>query len=636
MLSLHLLVSFTLAAAPAKFAGVPLGSAELIFQIEAQRLPPEALSGYLLDPDPAVRAAAVRAAGRLGAPAEFFAGPVAGSSVQVRRAAAVALGFSNASAPLIRARLADESDPATRSALLIALGRTGETADVARLLAALPTRQSAAAAEAIGRMGLRKVEGASSDAVVAALLDTLSFPMGETRRNAAWALSRAPLEKLTPAVAERLRKSAETDADPRVRAWLVRAAAPIVSDARFLAAVSLDESSEVRLAAVRAMAKHGCDAAALTERLGDAEVGVRIEAIHTAAQCKGVSVEGLVRILESATPAEQAAALTTLNKRGALPTALAEYQAERWPLPVRIASVEATNEHPKLLRIAQKHADPRLRSAAAGVLLAGTEPPRASDVLELLTADDPVIVQAATDSARENPDPVYERAILTILGKKELSRQVALSAVRALDGLYATGRLPRPSPDANRLIRRWIEAPELSSVAERLAPLLGMENLQTRHPDRVLPSLAEVSHIRSARVFTSRGELRIEFLTEVAPLTVWNFASLAERGYFDGQVFHRVVADFVIQTGDPRGDGWGGPGYEIPDELSSEPYRTGAVGMALSGPDTGGSQWFVTLSPQPHLDYAYTVFGNLTVGMPAAGEIGVGDRIEHVIIERVP
>ncbi|MBM4393838.1 MAG: peptidylprolyl isomerase [Deltaproteobacteria bacterium] len=141
--------------------------------------------------------------------------------------------------------------------------------------------------------------------------------------------------------------------------------------------------------------------------------------------------------------------------------------------------------------------------------------------------------------------------------------------------------------------------------------------------------------MRSARVFTSQGEIRIQLLPEVAPLTVWNFATLAESGYFAGLVFHRVVPDFVVQTGDPRGDGWGGPGYEIPDELSPESYDVGAVGMALSGPDTGGSQWFVTLSPQPHLDYGYTLFGRVTLGMRGVAAIGVGDSIERVVIERV-
>jgi cyclophilin family peptidyl-prolyl cis-trans isomerase len=96
-----------------------------------------------------------------------------------------------------------------------------------------------------------------------------------------------------------------------------------------------------------------------------------------------------------------------------------------------------------------------------------------------------------------------------------------------------------------------------------------------------------------------------------------------------------VVPDFVIQTGDPRGDGWGGPGYDIPDEINSLPYTTGAVGMALSGPDTGGSQWFITLSPQPHLDGTYTVFGHVTYGQRSAAGIEIGDTIEHIEIERI-
>ena len=89
------------------------------------------------------------------------------------------------------------------------------------------------------------------------------------------------------------------------------------------------------------------------------------------------------------------------------------------------------------------------------------------------------------------------------------------------------------------------------------------------------------------------------------------FLQLAGQGYFDGLLFHRVVPDFVAQGGDPRGDGWGGPGYTLRDEINRLRYGRGAVGMALSGPDTGGSQFFVALAPQPHLDGGYTVFGQV-------------------------
>jgi cyclophilin family peptidyl-prolyl cis-trans isomerase len=117
-----------------------------------------------------------------------------------------------------------------------------------------------------------------------------------------------------------------------------------------------------------------------------------------------------------------------------------------------------------------------------------------------------------------------------------------------------------------------------------------------------------------------------------APLTVYNFASLAQRNYFDGQRFHRVVPNFVIQAGDPRGDGNGGPGYAIRDEINRQRYRRGTLGMALSGPNTGGSQWFITHSPQPHLDGGYTIFGEVQAGASVLDQIRQGDRIVRITV----
>ena len=113
-------------------------------------------------------------------------------------------------------------------------------------------------------------------------------------------------------------------------------------------------------------------------------------------------------------------------------------------------------------------------------------------------------------------------------------------------------------------------------------------------------------------------------------MTVDSFAALARKGFFDGTTIHRVVPDFVVQAGDPRGDGTGGPGYALRDELNPLPYVRGRIGMALSGPDTGGSQWFVTLSRQPHLDGAYTVFGEVTAGMDVVERIEQNDRLLSV------
>ncbi len=136
-----------------------------------------------------------------------------------------------------------------------------------------------------------------------------------------------------------------------------------------------------------------------------------------------------------------------------------------------------------------------------------------------------------------------------------------------------------------------------------------------------------------AVIETSRGTVTIELLYNDAPKTVNNFVDLARGGFYDGSVFHRVVPNFVAQDGCPRGDGWGGPGYTIRSEFNRHHYRTGAVGMAHSGKDTGGSQFFITLSPQPHLDARYTLFGYVVSGMDAVFDISRGDTVRTVRIE---
>ena len=135
-------------------------------------------------------------------------------------------------------------------------------------------------------------------------------------------------------------------------------------------------------------------------------------------------------------------------------------------------------------------------------------------------------------------------------------------------------------------------------TTQRTGPVYSQVLVQTDRPRRV-------------EVTTARGAFRIRLDCPQAPLTCLSFLQLAGQGYFDGLTFHRVVPDFVVQTGDPRGDGWGGPGFALRDEINRLRFARGAVGMALSGPDTGGSQFFIALSPQPHLDGGYTVFGQV-------------------------
>jgi len=139
-----------------------------------------------------------------------------------------------------------------------------------------------------------------------------------------------------------------------------------------------------------------------------------------------------------------------------------------------------------------------------------------------------------------------------------------------------------------------------------------------------------------AKVETARGDFTVLLDGSAAPITVANFVRLAREKFFDGVAIHRVVPNFVLQDGDPTGTGNGGPGYEIRDELNPLEYRRGTVGMALSGPDTGGSQWFVTHSPQPHLNALYTAFGQVVSGQDVVERIEQGDRIVRVTVSESP
>jgi len=129
---------------------------------------------------------------------------------------------------------------------------------------------------------------------------------------------------------------------------------------------------------------------------------------------------------------------------------------------------------------------------------------------------------------------------------------------------------------------------------------------------------------------TAKGTIEFELAVLDAPQTSWSFMTLVRKGFFNGLQIHRVVPNFVVQDGDPRGDGEGGPGYTIRDELNERPFLRGTVGMALSWKDTGGSQFFITHSPQPHLDARYTAFGKVVNGMDVVDRIQQGDTIQRV------
>jgi peptidyl-prolyl cis-trans isomerase B (cyclophilin B) len=130
---------------------------------------------------------------------------------------------------------------------------------------------------------------------------------------------------------------------------------------------------------------------------------------------------------------------------------------------------------------------------------------------------------------------------------------------------------------------------------------------------------------------TDKGTINIDFFDQDAPNTVQNFVDLANKGFYDGLNFHRVISDFMIQGGCPNGNGTGGPGYTIKCEINQNKHLAGSLSMAHRGPNTGGSQFFICHSPQPHLDGVHTVFGR-TNDMDVVNAIRQGDKILSVKI----
>jgi cyclophilin family peptidyl-prolyl cis-trans isomerase/HEAT repeat protein len=257
---------------------------------------------------------------------------------------------------------------------------------------------------------------------------------------------------------------------------------------------------------------------------------------------------------------------------------------------------------------------------------------------EQLKADDVIVRATAADILSDLPPDADSARALTEALPRALQDDIndaALSVLGALSkqqGAEVNAAVETALGTTDYLVRRRA-ADILRERSGGGADARRVETVNTRnHRADYERAAARIGKSVRAIVATDKGSFTVELLPEDAPLTVDNFVTLARRGYFNGVAFHRVVPNFVVQGGDPRGDGNGGPGYQIRDEINTVPYDRGAVGMALSGRDTGGSQWFVTHSPQPHLDGGYTVFGRVVAGMEVIDRIARGDRIRSVTI----
>jgi cyclophilin family peptidyl-prolyl cis-trans isomerase/HEAT repeat protein len=286
----------------------------------------------------------------------------------------------------------------------------------------------------------------------------------------------------------------------------------------------------------------------------------------------------------------------------------------------------------------------------------------------LLVDRDPRVVPAAITALGQLKTPEVEPAIVARLQAADfvvrataatvLAERMATSAIPQLVAAYKESlndttyvaraallsAIHKLQPSAARPLLEEALRDREWAVRVRAATLLREQGVldadSTMRPaptrrqpdDPAWPGLVTPKYSARALIDTDKGTIEIELAVLDAPLTVDNFVTLARASFFDGIAFHRVVHDFVAQGGDPRGDGEGGPGYAIRDELNQRPYLRGTVGMALDWKDTGGSQFFITHSPAPHLDARYTVLGQVVSGMDVVDRLEQWDVIRRIRI----
>jgi cyclophilin family peptidyl-prolyl cis-trans isomerase/HEAT repeat protein len=282
--------------------------------------------------------------------------------------------------------------------------------------------------------------------------------------------------------------------------------------------------------------------------------------------------------------------------------------------------------------------DHRVIPAVLSALVAARAPEAEAILIERLKTDDFALRAAAASGLVQLKStaavPVLVGAYRAATGDSTyVARGAILNALSELNPAAAQPLLEEALRDRDWAIRQRAAAifrqrPGGESVEAAIRPAPADRPVS----DAELEALINPQFSPHAYIETDRGTIELELAILDAPLTVANFIALARKGFFDGIAIHRVVPDFVVQDGDPRGDGEGGPGYTIRDEINTRPYLRGTLGMALDWEDTGGSQFFITHSPQPHLDGRYTVFGHVVSGMDVVDRLIQGDVIRRVTI----
>lgn len=291
-----------------------------------------------------------------------------------------------------------------------------------------------------------------------------------------------------------------------------------------------------------------------------------------------------------------------------------------------------TDDLAEILRTAMENEDVQTRATAASLL--GELPPSPENAEALKRA-----VMRGMQDHRDN-DALLAAIDAVYKSNKKAAADVLLIALAAPDYLVRRNVLAKLAEKEIAAAAPEVVSRLAAAKDKRLDKVLPYDAKNGTKLGQVLNGDADYRRALSRKngsvravLRTQKGTFTIDLLPEDAPLTVDNFVKLARSGYFNGLEVHRVVPNFVMQDGDPRGDGNGGPGWSIRCEVNMVPYERGVVGMALSGKDTGGSQWFVTHSPQPHLDGGYTVFGKVNEkDMKVVDSIVRGDKILSVRI----
>ena len=592
------------------------------------------LLGVLADPDPEVRQMAAFALGLLGdtRARDPLAGALADPSPLVQGSAAEALGLiGDAAAADALGRFAG------RIVQSAALAQPPDESDDAR-------RDTATAACRLAIHALVRLKAYPQ--LAAAVLDASGQPRVRWWP-AAFALQRLEDPRALPALL-----TLAKDANPYTRAFAVKGLAALKDRSALPVLLPLMSSGDrnVLIETVRALGRIGDPAAAapLLRILGDAAADphVRLEVVGAIGGLPAPAVgDALLDLLADQSPAVRAAALRSLAAvdRENFVTVLSGLDPDpHWNVRAALATVLGTlppeNGLPRLEAM-MNDADQRVIPFAMASLVKLKAPSAAAVLIARLQADDPVVRAAAADGLGLL-QPANGAAALGDayrFGQRDAmynARAAALAAIAKYGAAAATPVLRSAFADKDWAVRvravmllRQLDPAAAADADAQIRPA------PTTVASDVYTAARLVTPPVSTQIYldTDRGTIQIELAVLDAPLTVENFLTLARTGYFNGLSVHRVVPDFVIQDGDPRGDGEGGPGYSIRDELNERPYLRGTVGMALDPwPDTGGSQYFIAHSPQPHLDARYTVFGRVIAGMDVVDKIQQWDVIRTV------